>query len=136
MNDRERLIELLGKAEIREDIFSSYGKLLGFSAIKMVYPDCADLLADYLIANGVTVHSVPSAVQLWTVKPMADWTVEQIIDRLAWWARNCGDGCPAAEAMEQAVKRLERCQRCGGCDDRDAEKLRNKNPQNGGTIIL
>ena len=35
------------------------------------------------------------------------WTIAQIIDRLAWWARNCGDQCPAAEAMEQAVKRLE-----------------------------
>lgn len=38
---------------------------------------------------------------------MADWTIPQIIDRLAWWARNCGDDCPAAEAMEQAARVLE-----------------------------
>lgn len=56
-----------------------------------------------------------------------EWTIAQIIERLGWWARNCGDQCPAAEAMEQAARVLEKCQQCP-CNDIDAEKLRNKNP--------
>lgn len=43
-------------------------------------------------------------------------TIQQILKRLSWWARNCDDDCPAAEAMEQAAKRLEKCENCDRCN--------------------
>lgn len=92
MNDRERLIDLLGEAEIREDILSSHGKPLGFYDVKMVYPDCADLLADYLIANGVTVQKHGRWIKSGIMEPGYDCS--ECGQAYAWW--NCSEAhyCP------------------------------------------
>lgn len=56
MNDREKLIELLRNGYVTRTVCSSDGHPVSKYVTKMVYDDTVDILADYLIDNGVTVQ--------------------------------------------------------------------------------
>ena len=56
MNDREKLVELLDTAKIKQAFRSSTGTVVGLYHAKAVDSDFVKPLAELLIANGVTVQ--------------------------------------------------------------------------------
>lgn len=54
MTDREKLIALFEKAIARFTVCNSDGKPVTDYPVRMIVEDCDGLLADYLLANGVT----------------------------------------------------------------------------------
>ena len=56
MNDRERLIEILDTAKIKQEWRSSTGRVTGFYHAKIVNSEYVKPLVELLIANGVTVQ--------------------------------------------------------------------------------
>jgi len=56
MNDRERLIEILDTAEIKQELRSSTGRTLSLYHAKIVNSEYVKPLTELLIANGVTIQ--------------------------------------------------------------------------------
>lgn len=55
MDNKKRLIELLREAKVKKGLYTSDGEVVEFYLVRAVDDNVVGYLADYLIANGVTL---------------------------------------------------------------------------------
>lgn len=105
MNDRERLIELLDTAKIKQAFRSSTGALTGLYHAKAVDSEFVKPLAELLIANGVIVQKHGR----WIAVPSSDMVAGKAFEcseckKMRWgsfkpnYCPNCGADMREAEA--------------------------------------
>lgn len=72
---RDKLIKLLDGAVLEMEFCTNKGKPVARFPTKVVKEDCAEALADYLVANGVTVQTEPISYErlLKLAKKMHTW---------------------------------------------------------------
>lgn len=85
MTDREKLIELLDEATVDMATYSSDGELVSTFPINVVEHGCAEILADYLIAHGVTVQQwIPVSERLPDVHTLVLVVIKHVAGGSIW----------------------------------------------------